>query len=115
MTHLENMTAEERVKAWGYDPLARLKYIGATEKSFPYPYNGHTYQGRFEFYYKHETGAIDVNHFGCNGRIFTGKELPDGKVTFNPPQGYPSAETFVGEFTILRDKFLKKLNEEVFE
>lgn len=113
MPQLEDMTAEERIKGWGYDPLAGLKHIGATEKSFPYLHpDGNTVSGKFEFYYNHETGAIDVNHFGCNGRIFTGKELPDGTVTFNPPQGYPSTETFVEEFTILRDKFLKKLDEE---
>lgn len=106
------MTAEERIGSWGYDPLACLRYIGATDTSYRYFHPtlpGAT--GRFEFYFSPATGNIDVCHFGCSGRIFTGKQLPDGTIVFNPPLGYPFAEVFVKEFIELRDKFLAKLQE----
>lgn len=108
MTQLKGVAVEERVRAWGYDPLAGLKYIGDTEKSFDYRHpDGNTHSGKFTFSYNQESGSIDVRHLGCNGCIFTGRELPDGTVTFSPPKGYPSAETFSEEFKILRDKFLE--------
>lgn len=107
---LADMTAEQRIEKWGYDPLAGLKYIGRTEKEFNYHHPSLPgAKGRFEFYFNPETGAIDVNHFGCNGRIFTGEQLKDGTIVFRPPWGYPFADIFVEEFKNLRDKFLTTL------
>ena len=104
---VKDMTLEERVGHFGYDPLGKLEYIGATDKSYEYRHpDGHTHSGRFEFYYNRQTGAIDVCHLGCNGRIFTGRQISDGEVTFDSAYGYPNAETFAEEFKILRDKFL---------
>ncbi|MBI2637645.1 MAG: hypothetical protein HYW88_01975 [Candidatus Sungbacteria bacterium] len=106
----EDMTKEERTILFGYDPLAGLQYIGATDTSFSYFHPtlpGAT--GRFEFYFNPTTGEIDVNHFGCNGTIFSGKQLPDGTISFSPPRGYPDREVFIQEFMVLRDKFFAKL------
>ena len=104
--------SKQLIEIWGYDPFAGLKYIGVTEKVFPYRHpDGNTHTGRFEFYYNPQTGDIDVCHAGCNGSIFSGKEAPDGTVTFRPPLGYPDTETFAREFKTVRDKFLAKRNE----
>lgn len=88
-----------------------LRYIGTTESVFAYRnvhMPGGTATTRFEFYYNPTTGDIDVCHGGCNGTLFSGKELKNGEVDLAPPSGYPSAETFVKEFKILRDAFLEK-------
>ena len=87
MPQLKDMTDETRIVAFGYDPLARLKFIGDTKEKFPYLHPGDRtiYSSRFAFSYNRESGDIDVSHSGLNGRVFTGKVLPDGTIIFTPP------------------------------
>lgn len=109
-TTVENVVVqcsrEERIKIFGYDPDAKLGFIGESEKAFPYKHrDGNTYSDKFEFYYNKTTGGIDVCHSGCNGTIFRGNDK-DGVTTFQPPRGYPSSDDLVPEFIRLRDKYL---------
>lgn len=102
------MDDAKKVERFGYDPNAGLKFIGTTEKSYPYLHpNGNIYSGKFEFHYNLATGDIDVCHYGCNGTLFKGQEKSDMAV-FNVPDGYPLSGVFETEFKILRDAFLKK-------
>ena len=76
MKKTDQMTAEERIAVFGYDPKARLEYIGISN---PIQYNGKEH--KFDFYYNADTKAIDVCYAGCNGSLMSGKEVSDSETT----------------------------------
>lgn len=97
------ISREEKIRRFGYDPNGGLEFLGVTRNDYPYLHSdGNTYRDKFEFYYNPASGEINVNHFGCNGTLFSGREK-DGVVTFRVPFGYPAEELFVAEFVALRD------------
>ena len=72
----DQMTYEERISTFGYDPLARNVYIGT---SSPVRHRGEDH--KFDFYYNASTKAIDVCYSGCNGTYMKGREIPDNTTT----------------------------------
>ena len=73
------MSKEERIEKFGFDPLDRLPYIGT---SSPVVYRGEKH--KFEFFYNAETRRIDVCYAGCNGTHCSGSEIADDMTDLPP-------------------------------
>lgn len=79
MKTTDQMITEERIAVFGYDPKARLEYIGTSK---PVQYNGQNH--RFDFYYNASTRAIEVCYAGYNGTSFWATEISDNETTLPP-------------------------------
>jgi hypothetical protein len=75
----DEMTVEERIAVFGYDPKAKLKYIG-TSNIVQYESRNH----KFDFYYNASTKKIEVCYEGYNGTSFWGMEISDTETTLPP-------------------------------